>query len=140
MADEQQQPTSAKADNFAQDSKQPVENPSLEKGKDLGGDEVQQRMDRETAQGFSGINADPTPDENYTVAGVTSNAPTPETDPEAAKDAGSPKFQFIEADKKRMGGDVAPAEMVTLRNDEGREIQVSPKLRTNYPDYKEVGK
>lgn len=32
------------------------------------------------AQGFHGFVPDPTPNENYTVTGVTSNAPTPETD------------------------------------------------------------
>jgi hypothetical protein len=132
MTDEQ---ANTKADDYSKN--QPVEQRGLEKGKDLGGDEVQQRMDRETAQGFSGVNVDPTPDENYTVAGVTSGAPTPETDPQAAAEAGSPRFQYLEADKKRMGGEVTPAERVTLKNDEGREITVSPKLRSNYPDYKE---
>lgn len=116
----------------------PVEQVGLEKGKDLGGDEVQQRVDREMAQGYSGINADPTPDENYTVAGVTSGAPTPETDPDAAAKAGSSKFAYLDADKKRRGNEVAPVERVTLRNEEGREIRVSPKLRSNYPDYKET--
>lgn len=37
-------------------------------------------------QGFIGVTADPTPNENYTVAGVTSGKPTPETD-QAAADA-----------------------------------------------------
>lgn len=114
----------------------PVEVKGLEKGKDLGGEEVQQRMDVETAQGYSGINGDPTPDDNYSVAGVTSGAPTPETDPKAAAEAGSSKFLAIDAEKK-MRGDAQPAERVTLANDEGREINVSPKLRGNYPDYKE---
>jgi hypothetical protein len=68
---------------------------------------------------------------------VTSGAPTPETDPQTAAEAGSPRFQYLEADKKRMGGEVTPAERTTLTNAEGREIKVSPKLRSNYPDYKE---
>jgi hypothetical protein len=38
-------------------------------------------------QGFIGVAADPTPNENYTVAGVTSGKPTPETDAEAAEAA-----------------------------------------------------
>lgn len=38
----------------------------------------------EQAQGFRGIEVDPTPNENYTVAGVTSGAPTPETDVDSA--------------------------------------------------------
>lgn len=42
-------------------------------------------MDKENEQGFRGIEVDSTPNENYTVAGVTSGAPTPETDVELAK-------------------------------------------------------
>lgn len=49
--------------------------------------EVQKRVDKETEQGFRGIEADPTPNANYTVAGVTSGKPTPETDEGAADDA-----------------------------------------------------
>lgn len=128
----------ADVDNTDDKSKQaPVEVKGLEKGKDLGGDEVQQRMDRETAKGYSGINADPTPDHNYTVAGVASGAPTPETDPQAAAAAGSSKFTNIEMEKKLRGG-TGGGERVTLTNDEGREIRVSEKLRSNYPDYKEA--
>ncbi len=49
--------------------------------------EVQERVDRETERGFRGVEVDPTPNENYTVAGVIKGAPTPETDPEAAETA-----------------------------------------------------
>jgi hypothetical protein len=49
--------------------------------------EVQARVDKETEQGFRGVEVDPTPNENYTVAGVTSGAPTPETDASAAAEA-----------------------------------------------------
>lgn len=49
--------------------------------------EVQQRVDEDQARGFRGIEVDPTPNENYTVAGVTSGAPTPETDDDAAEQA-----------------------------------------------------
>ena len=49
--------------------------------------EVQERMDKETEQGFRGIEVDPTPNENYTVAGVIKGAPTPETDAGAAEEA-----------------------------------------------------
>lgn len=43
-----------------------------------------------TDQGFFGQKADPTPNDNYTVAGVTSGKPTPETDKDtAAKAAGT---------------------------------------------------
>lgn len=48
--------------------------------KDHGEAEVQAKKDAEDAQGFVGAKTDPTPDEHYTVAGVTSGKPTPETD------------------------------------------------------------
>ncbi|AGL13872.1 hypothetical protein [Actinoplanes sp. N902-109] len=47
--------------------------------------EVQARMDEITEQGYQGTSTDPTPNENYTVGGVTSGAPTPETDKDAAR-------------------------------------------------------
>lgn len=47
---------------------------------DLGQAEVQRTKDQEDAQGFVGTEVDPTPNENYTVDGVTSGKPTPETD------------------------------------------------------------
>lgn len=47
---------------------------------DAGRDQAQARMDVINDQGFRGVAVDPTPNENYTVAGVTSGAPTPETD------------------------------------------------------------
>lgn len=59
-------------------------------GEEVGEGEVQEKMDKEQANGFRGLAADPTPNENYTVAGVTSDAPTPEThfgQRRAAKDA-----------------------------------------------------
>lgn len=46
---------------------------------DGGQAEVQARFDAEQEQGFRGVRADPTPLENYTLQGVTSGAPTPET-------------------------------------------------------------
>ncbi len=49
--------------------------------------QVQQRVDEENARGFRGVEVDPTPNENYTIAGVTSQAPTPETDKAAAEAA-----------------------------------------------------
>ena len=49
--------------------------------------EVQKNVDEENAQGFRGVRVDPTPLENYTVDGVTSGAPTPETDESAAEEA-----------------------------------------------------
>lgn len=46
---------------------------------DLGAKEVQKKVDEETDQGFSGSVPDETPNENYSVSGVTSGKPTPET-------------------------------------------------------------
>lgn len=40
--------------------------------------EVQQVVDQETEQGFRGVEVDGTPNENYTVQGVTSGAEVPE--------------------------------------------------------------
>lgn len=57
------------------------------KGGDLGASEVQKIVDKEQEQGFVGQKVDPTPNENYTLAGVTSGAPTPETDVDAAREA-----------------------------------------------------
>lgn len=54
---------------------------------DSGEAEVQAKVDAENEQGFAGTRVDPTPLENYTVDGVTSGAPTPETDEKAAADA-----------------------------------------------------
>ena len=48
--------------------------------------EIQSTVDKETGQGFRGVEVDPTPNENYTVAGVTAGKPTPETDAGLAKD------------------------------------------------------
>jgi hypothetical protein len=48
---------------------------------------VTETVDKETAQGYRGTVTDPTPNENYTVAGVTSGKPTPENDPKAAEAA-----------------------------------------------------
>ena len=49
--------------------------------------QVQKQMDEDTERGFRGVEVDPTPNDNYTVSGVTSGAPTPETDDKAAEDA-----------------------------------------------------
>lgn len=50
-----------------------------------GADEVQQAVDEAEDKGLLGVEVDPTPNENYTVAGVTGGAPTPETDPDHAE-------------------------------------------------------
>ncbi|MEU7597284.1 hypothetical protein AB0B79_30270 [Streptomyces sp. NPDC039022] len=49
--------------------------------------EVQYAAATAQEQGFYGVETDPTPNEHYTVAGVTAGKPTPETDPEAAEAA-----------------------------------------------------
>lgn len=61
------------------------------KSADQGQDEVQATVDQEEEQGFRGTKADPTPNENYSVAGVLAEKPTPETDAEskAAADSAS---------------------------------------------------
>lgn len=53
----------------------------------LGGDEVQAKFDEAEDKGHFGEAPDPTPNEHYTVAGVTSGKPTPENDAELATKA-----------------------------------------------------
>lgn len=48
---------------------------------------VQQQVDEETEQGYFGVSPDPTPNEAYTVQGVTRGDPTPETDAKLAAKA-----------------------------------------------------
>lgn len=55
--------------------------------------QVQEQVDKETEQGFIGTEVDPTPNSAYTVAGVTSGEPTPETDPDQARKVGSRRFE-----------------------------------------------
>lgn len=45
--------------------------------------QVNEQLTAEQEQGYRGVAIDPTPNENYTVKGVTSGAPTPETDDKA---------------------------------------------------------
>jgi hypothetical protein len=65
-------------------------------------DKVADNIAKETDQGFRGVEVDPTPNENYTVTGVTSGAPTPETDDDAAEDA-----RKAQADTARKANGVA---------------------------------
>lgn len=46
--------------------------------------EIQRITDEGEEQGFLGVEVDPTPNEHYTVQGVTSGKSTPESDPEYA--------------------------------------------------------
>lgn len=48
--------------------------------------EVQKAVDTAEDKGFIGVPVDPTPKENYTVAGVLAGKPTPETDPDHARE------------------------------------------------------
>ena len=54
---------------------------------EAGNQRVQDQVDAENAAGFRGLNVDPTPNFNYTSAGVAEGAPTPETDAGAYDDA-----------------------------------------------------
>lgn len=54
---------------------------------DAGEAQVQEMIQREQDQGYRGVVADPTPNSAYTIAGVTSGEPTPETDEGAKKAA-----------------------------------------------------
>lgn len=45
---------------------------------DLGADQVQKAFDEANEQGYFGSAPDDTPNENYTLKGVTSDKPTPE--------------------------------------------------------------
>jgi hypothetical protein len=47
---------------------------------DLGASEVQAKFDEANEKGYFGTTPDETPNENYTLAGVTSGKPTPETE------------------------------------------------------------
>lgn len=46
----------------------------------VGADEVQAKFDEANEKGYFGSSPDETPRENYTLQGVTSGKPTPETD------------------------------------------------------------
>lgn len=61
--------------------------PKSSTSKDAGEAEMQAIHDKETDQGYRGVVADPTPNSAYTIAGVTSGEPTPETHEEMADKA-----------------------------------------------------
>lgn len=54
--------------------------------KDAAQAEVQKAVDAAEDKGYIGVPVDPTPKENYTVAGVLAGKPTPETDPGHARE------------------------------------------------------
>ncbi|MFA0844350.1 hypothetical protein [Streptomyces rochei] len=47
---------------------------------------IQKATDEAEEQGYFGTAVDPTPNEHYTLAGVTSGKPTPETDGDYARE------------------------------------------------------
>ena len=51
---------------------------------DLGQKSVHAAFDEAQEKGYFGVTPDPTPNENYTLKGVTSGKPTPETDQKLA--------------------------------------------------------
>jgi len=57
---------------------------SAEQADSANAEQVQEKMDVETEQGFRGVEVDQVPNEAYTLKGVTSGMGTPETDDEAA--------------------------------------------------------
>lgn len=59
---------------------QPTKRSSDETGTDAGQDEVQAKFDEASEKGYFGTTPDKTPNENYTLDGVTSGKPTPETE------------------------------------------------------------
>lgn len=59
----------------------------MPKPNDGGAVEVQKAADEATDKGYIGTVPDPTPNANYTVAGVTSGKPTPETDDKLGAEA-----------------------------------------------------
>ena len=54
--------------------------PAARKPSDVGQAESQKLADAEAASGFAGDEVDSTPNEHYTVSGVTAGKPTPETE------------------------------------------------------------
>ncbi len=60
---------------------------TLSDGDESGAGEVAEKLQAEQEQGFRGVAADPTPNEAYTVKGVTSGMATPETDDDARAEA-----------------------------------------------------
>jgi hypothetical protein len=64
---------------------------------------VQEQVDVETEQGFRGVKVDPTDNHAYSVEGVTSGEPTPETDHDAALQAQGAVTKFTNKGQSREG-------------------------------------
>ncbi len=67
-------------------TEQPAEQPQQAE-QDGTAQQLQAQVNQEQEQGFRGVEVDPTPNEAYTIRGVTSGQPTPETDAGAAREA-----------------------------------------------------
>ena len=57
-----------------------ADSPKRKTADDAGQAEVQAKFDEANEKGFFGSTPDETPNENYTLQGVTSGKPTPETE------------------------------------------------------------
>ncbi len=69
-----------------------------QQSEDAGQAEVQEKVDKETEQGFVGIEIDQTPNERYSQESDDSR--TPESDPKEAEKVGSTKFVHVEVGEK----------------------------------------
>ena len=63
-----------------------AERKSAQPPQDAAQRDVQKAVDKAEEKGYLGVEVDPTPDEHYSVAGVTAGKPTPETDPGHARE------------------------------------------------------
>ncbi len=69
-----------------------------QQSEDAGQAEVQEKVDKETEQGFVGIEIDQTPNERYSQE--SDDFRTPESDSKEAEKAGSTKFVHVEVGEK----------------------------------------
>lgn len=96
------EPTAASAEQKLRDAASKTL-PADATAEDSGGaavqEAVQKQLDSETARGYRGIPGDPTPNENYTLAGVTDpNKVTPE---ERKVQTGKVVFSDVHEDAKK---------------------------------------
>lgn len=63
-------------------------------------DAAAEQVSESLEKGFRGVEVDPTPNEHYTVTGVTGGKPTPETDEASAEKARKAR---VEADRLAAG-------------------------------------
>ena len=61
--------------------------PASDSTNEVQAENVKQLFDEADEKGYFGLVTDPTPNENYTLRGVASGAPTPETDEDLAEEA-----------------------------------------------------